>query len=273
MKKQFVYKRTEGGYGHSPLLLINLGIQHGGFVIVSADLSTLYHAVWFLSKKEEPILLSNLLTEIPAFSANDFNVEVLLEIPGYQLYPSRVMHVAMAEEWLRDLGYYDKGNVLLKDDLHDWQMANCYSVPSYLLNDIFSVLHQPYKKHYISAVMRGARPDWGEELMLADFRTSWFHVVVVRNSGLLLANTFAFQAAEDVLYYLLKICKYLKLSQSSVRLYLSGFVNRESEIYKELYKYFYVEFREADWGSTSDIPAHYFTHLNDLARCELSAEN
>jgi hypothetical protein len=103
--------------------------------------------------------------------------------------------------------------------------------------------------------------------MYVDFRPDDFTVLLVKSSRLLLAQTYTYSTPEDVVYYLLKICAQLGLSQQELQLQVSGLIDSDSALYKELYQYFLnIEFRESGWQG-NEYPAHFFTTLNDLARC------
>ena len=57
------------------------------------------------------------------------------------------------------------------------------------------------------------------------------------------------------------------MSQYEVQLSISGLVDKDSALYKELYSYFInIEFRNANW-THADHPNHFFTHLNDIVKC------
>jgi hypothetical protein len=108
-----------------------------------------------------------------------------------------------------------------------------------------------------------------------DFKTDEFSVVVVRENKLLLCQTFAYTAPEDVLYYLLKCCQQLNLSQQRVQLCLSGLIEKDSALYRELYKYFInLEFeslaKEIKLTTALTIhPEHYYSSISKLAACVL----
>ena len=108
-------------------------------------------------------------------------------------------------------------------------------------------------------------PDHG--IIYVDFRTDDFIISVAMNSKLLLARSFSYSIPEDVIYQLLNVCKQFGLSQQHVKLSLSGLIDKQSALYKEIFQYFiHVGFREATWNN-EDYPAHFFTSFNDLARC------
>ena len=106
--------------------------------------------------------------------------------------------------------------------------------------------------------------------ILVNFRNEDFTVLASANGKLLLAQTFSYSTPADVIFYLLKICQQFGLNQTQVNIHLSGLVEQESALYRELHQYFlHVEFRNAGWKApvTNESPAHFFTSLNDLAKC------
>ena len=105
--------------------------------------------------------------------------------------------------------------------------------------------------------------------LTVDFQKDNFTVIAAKGIHFLLAQTFEYVTPADVLYYLLKICQQFSLSQQELQLQLSGLIDKQSSMYNELYQYFInIEFRDANWKMINDYPAHFFTSLNDLARCE-----
>jgi hypothetical protein len=104
---------------------------------------------------------------------------------------------------------------------------------------------------------------------MACFGTQEFSVVVSRGSNLLLVQRFEYASPSDVLYHLLGICKMFSLLQEEVSLRVSGLVDKDSALAKELFQYFLdIDYRAAAWETDEEIfPPHFFTALNDLARC------
>ena len=111
--------------------------------------------------------------------------------------------------------------------------------------------------------------------MFIDFKTAEFSVVIIKSNKLLLAKTFSYATPDDVLYYLLKCCQQLNISQQTVRLSLSGLIEKDSAVYRELYKYFInLEFESlpADIKlaeALTEHPPHYFSSISKLAACVL----
>lgn len=86
-----------------------------------------------------------------------------------------------------------------------------------------------------------------------------------------LVNTYKYQFAEDVSYYLLAVRGQNNVEDIPIE--VSGFIEKESSLYAELYKYFkeivfaplppFCEYGE----NLTQYPAHYFSHLFELDPC------
>lgn len=89
-------------------------------------------------------------------------------------------------------------------------------------------------------------------------------IKVTNKNNLLSIQNYCYQTAEDVLYWLLNICTQWQIEVINVTIVLSGLIDEESSLYKEIYKYFpditfsknNVSFVEAE--KFSDYPTHYF---------------
>ena len=102
------------------------------------------------------------------------------------------------------------------------------------------------------------------------FISNYFRVLVVKGKQILLAQMYTYTAPMDVLYYLLKIGKEFQIDQQEVALVLSGFIDEDSALYKEMYNYFSdVSFKPSSVNTLSETnyPQHFFTSLNNLVAC------
>ena len=88
----------------------------------------------------------------------------------------------------------------------------------------------------------------------------------------MLVQTFSFQTPLDVVYVLLKISAEMDLNQEETPVILSGFIEKKSDIYKELYNYF-IDLRFLTLPAHSlpenQHPSHFFASLYNLATCVL----
>ena len=113
-----------------------------------------------------------------------------------------------------------------------------------------------------------------EGLLRVDILKNSFTVTAFKENNLLLAKTYHYASPADVVFYLLKICEVFNLSQEQTALQVSGLVDADSKMFRELYDYFLnTTLKPATWIDTiSGYPAHYFTSLNELTICELLQE-
>ena len=160
------------------------------------------------------------------------------------------------------------GSHIISELISEWQLYNTYAVP----DEVYKWINQKFPAarswHQYSLAVKKMNVGNNAGQLLVDFRTDDFTLLVAKDSKMILAQCFSYTTPGDVLYYLLKTCRQFSLSQKDVSLQLSGLVDKNSALYKELYLYFMnVEFRGAGWDTGSDYPVHFFTLLNDLAQC------
>ena len=163
---------------------------------------------------------------------------------------------------------------VVSENMAGWNFYNIYRLPS----DLHSAASWKFlsaKSWNIYSVLLKNISLNKDDVMIIDFKTDEFSFVVLKDNKLLLAKTFIYTSPEDVLYYLLKCCQQLNLSQQAVRLSLSGLIEKDSAIYRELYKYFInLEFGtlSADVKLAEALsvhPEHYFSSISKLAACVL----
>lgn len=97
-------------------------------------------------------------------------------------------------------------------------------------------------------------------------------VSVYKRERLQLVQTFLYQVPEDVVYYLLNICKQLNLSPEAVTLIVSGYAEDDSALLTEVKKYFlHCIMDDVPPTFTSSVfspmPVHFFSPLLKMALC------
>jgi hypothetical protein len=112
-----------------------------------------------------------------------------------------------------------------------------------------------------------------ENLSRVVFYNDKFITAVYKGGTLQLIQTFAYQTPEDAAYYLLLICKQLKVTQHEMTLHISGLIDSQSALYTELLKYFEqvnYEGIPSTYGTNGlldEYPAHYFSPLLKMSLC------
>jgi len=163
---------------------------------------------------------------------------------------------------------------VVSENVPGWNLYNVYRLPS-SLHSAISWKFLSAKSWSIYSVLLKGHASKNEEVMIIDFKTDEFSVLILKNNMLLLAKTFSYTSPEDVLYCLLKCCQQLNLTQQTIKLSLAGLIEKDSAVYRELYKYFInLEFEslsaELKLAEALAVhPEHYFSSISKLAACVL----
>lgn len=158
----------------------------------------------------------------------------------------------------------------LKDEVNEWQMCVTYALPV----SIFNLIKERFRfAEFLHAYTPSLKINNGfvaAHQIEVHFTTQQFRVLVKKNKQLQLAQAYSYKTPLDVVYYLLKISYEFALDQSEVFVILSGLIDQDSAMYKELHNYFLnLHFAQAPSFSLpeNNYPHHYFTSLYKLAAC------
>jgi len=113
----------------------------------------------------------------------------------------------------------------------------------------------------------------GIEMMVADITKDYIELVVTRGNKLLLHNTYKYENAEGLVYFILFACEQLQLNPESVSLRFAGQMDSENPAYKLSHKYI----RDTGFMARpelfiydeviSELPEHRFFSLFAQALC------
>lgn len=148
-----------------------------------------------------------------------------------------------------------------------WQVALNYSVPVQINEWLERVYGSVAVTHYSLPMLQQIRAGEEAGMILLDIGRDTCTIIAGKNGQLLLVQSYPWSVAEDILFYLLKTVETFSFSQQTTAVQVSGLVDTDSALYKELYQYFVnIELRSCNW-STGPYPSHFFTALNDFATC------
>jgi hypothetical protein len=255
------------GNGHH-VLSLRLGGKHASFAITNKSGTELYKLAYYSSEHWDENELLKLYDANPSFKNAFYEVLVSFDFPQSIFVPSSEYNLEDAELLLQTSGTTNGNENIVSELVPGWQLYNIYAVSKEIQEWVSIKFPMAKCRHQYSLHINNVNAGDPRGNLAVDFRKEMFTVVATSESNLLLAQTFEYTTLEDVLYYLLKICRQFSFSQQVVKLQLSGLIDKQSALYKELYQYFInLEFREAGWKATGEYPAHFFTSLNDLAKC------
>ena len=160
-------------------------------------------------------------------------------------------------------------NDLVQTDLvSEAGVYNAYRIPRQL--DVFLAKNFPgaEKTHLYSSLLKGQQP---ENILLVILYPERFTVLLRAENRTRLIQTYTYAGVTDVSYTLLNLSRTFGVPDIPVT--ISGLVDRDSALYKEIYQYFTSVTLAAlpDHYQYSDAirehPAHYFSHVFALASC------
>lgn len=272
MKQLFSIKTGEDKENVQPVLCLRLGEKHCCFSITDLASQELKHLAYYTADEVNETFLLKLFDANPQLSASFYQVFVCYDHPQSCLVPSNYYKQENASPLIDMMFGIQSAASVISETVAEWQMQNVYAVPKELHDAVSKKFTTGRYWHRYTVDIKNSLPANESGSFLVDLGKEDFTVMAAGNGKLLLAQTFLYSTPDDVIYYLLKICRQLGFQQERVQISLSGLVDQQSALYRELHQYFlHVDFRNATWkipaSANNETPAHFFTSLNDLARC------
>uniref|UniRef100_UPI00404B2B37 DUF3822 family protein n=1 Tax=Flavobacterium sp. TaxID=239 RepID=UPI00404B2B37 len=126
------------------------------------------------------------------------------------------------------------------DVLENSQLVNVYvpyvNITNFLL-DQFATFEYQHSSSILVEKLLALDIKNEMPIMYAHFHQSQFDVVVLQENKLVFFNSFQFQTANDVMYYLLFVAEQLNLDPNEFELNILGFMDTEHPIFKKIYTF------------------------------------
>lgn len=88
-----------------------------------------------------------------------------------------------------------------------------------------------------------------EKVMFVNVSKNTFDIVILAHKKLILSNSFSYKSKEDFIYYILFVAEQLQLNNEEYKLYFTGEISLESDLYKIVFTYiknvFFLESSQA----------------------------
>jgi len=266
--KQLFHIKFEAAEDKQQVLSLRIGKQHFTFAIANKSGLELYQLAYYSIEEWNENYWQDIMDSNPVLSDSFYEVLVAYDFSESLLVPSKEFKSEEAGALLNISYGVNSQSTIISESITGWQLYNIYSIPVEVKDWISQKFPTARFWHQYSLDVRNSIGVTEEGRLQVDFRKTEFVVIAANRNNILLTQTFEYTTPEDVLFYLLKICKQFSLSREVVQLQLSGLVDKQSSLYKELYQYFInIDFRNAQWNTGAEYPAHFFTSLNDLAKC------
>jgi len=253
------------------VLLMIIGKRHCSFAVINYLSKELMEYGYYTSNEDEEDY-KKFFEETETLNTRYYQVAIAYDADELIQIPSSVYKYEDGQVYL-DLVYGKSANTtVISENVPGWNLHTVYRLPT-PLQSAANWKFLSGKFWNIHSVLLKNHSHGSEEAMIVDFKTDELTVLALKDNKLLLAKTFSYSSPEDVLYYLLKACHQSGLSQQATKLSLSGLIEKDSAIYRELYKYFInIEFESLNGSvklneALTAHPEHYYSSISKLAAC------
>jgi Protein of unknown function (DUF3822) len=165
------------------------------------------------------------------------------------------------------------GNKMASVNLHETldvqKIENVYAVPAEIKMAMEAIFPNARASHSLCKAIQNAN---GTKLFSTVYDKE-IRIVLFKENTFMLAAYFDYTTPEDVCYHMLNACERYAVSPADVDVVLNGMIDTNSNLYKEMYKFFiqlHIEnlpekVQLAD--GFEEIASHYFSPLVKLAKC------
>ena len=197
------------------------------------------------------------------------NIVISPAFPEAMLIPNKFYHhKSSLLNSLYNLNHY----FLLNDPIAEWQLFNVYVIPVQVHKKLTEQFPFASYMHAYTPLLKIYNGFTSDHQLSAHFIGKQFRVVVKKHHHVQLVQTYTDSSPMDVVYFLLKICSEFQLPQDELQIIISGLIDENSALYKEMHRFFlHLHFAT---GTTLSLPAHdhpnhFFTSIHNLAACVL----
>lgn len=209
------------------------------------------------------------LLKIITQHGNIRNLVISPAFPEALLVPNKFYH---HKSTLLNAVFNQKHYFPLNDAIAEWQLINIYTLPILVHKKITEQLPGASFIHAYTPLLKVYNGFTAEHQVSAHFISKQFRIMVKKDHHIQLVQTYTYASPMDVVYYLLKICAEFQLPQEETQIIISGLIDEDSALYKELHHYFlHLHFATTTTLSLPEHehPGHFFTSIHNLAACVL----
>ena len=203
----------------------------------------------------------------------DFNsVKIRYNYSASLLVPEKHFQASLNEQMLSLVYGKNEEGEINNDVVALKNIHNIYRVPTSINHLLATTFSTSTSLHSTSLQINHQIAD--SSLYCIVFHES-IKVIVYHEGKLQLVQQFKYQVPNDVVYHLLNVCQQHQLNPSIISCRLSGMIVKESNLFEALYNCFldisFMDTKELKYASEefNELPSHFFSHLIELATCEL----
>lgn len=242
-------------------LSIQVNLNGLSFCILNRSTSTIEHlkSIIFKTKLSPNDILTNLKEELSSdiVFSEDFNtVQIIHQNELSTLVPKELYNSSNNADYLKFNSKILKTDYISNDELEHKPIINVYVPYVNINNYIFETFGEFIYKHtstiFIDHIL-SLNSNSNETEMHVNVSQNAMEVCVVNQNEIKLYNRFEFTSPEDFIYYLLFTIEQLNLDTETLKLQLSGRIDKDDDLYNVAYKYIrHVDFNDNKAFALSD---------------------
>ena len=170
------------------------------------------------------------------------------------------------EEILAQLFVPDKMRSCFEESCRDSEIKHIFSVPT-IVHEKLIALYPSAKFAHSTSYQVNKNND---SVLHCIIYNASIKIILFKEDQLQIVQYFNYTTPTDVCYHLLNVAERFEVAPSSIQLSLSGMIDVDSTLYKEVYKYFlHVNFPASAAVNVAQgfegLPSHFYHHLTALA--------
>jgi len=183
--------------------------------------------------------------------------------------PNTCYDAAAREAMLNDVYGFTTGAVYFTQPVANTEFSYIYRVPK-AIDDVLKNRFAEATILHTNACLIASKKEL--ELYCVIYN-SYIKCILFKGNELQIIQSYDYQTPSDVAYHLLNICNLHNILPESITITLSGFVDMQSSLYEEIYRYFLnvqMEQLPQEVDITDEIkayPTHFFSYLISLIQC------
>jgi hypothetical protein len=268
LRQLFTYRPIEAAASDT-VLALQFGDRYASYALKDRQQGQLRALGYLQMVNWDQPAFEQLMGVIDTLRTPQQGVEIAFDMENLSILPVAGYEEKKLQALHQSLFPFNNAAVFKTETMAEWQLQLGYTLPAVLLQGCLSRFPGARVRHAFKLALDYAGQSGASGKLLIDIGIETFRVLLLKNNRLQLFQTYPYATPADVLYYLLSICEAQLVSPAEVSVVLTGLLEQESALYKELWQYFmHIELREAGFlAGDLPFPQHYFTTLNDLLLC------
>ena len=125
------------------------------------------------------------------------------------------------------------------DNITEIEAKNVYVPYVNINNYLFQNFGEFEYKHHTTILLEKLiqKNNFEEKVMFVNVTKNTIDIIVLEHKKLILCNSFSYKSKEDFIYYILFIAEQLQLNNEEFKLYFTGEISLESDLYQIAYTY------------------------------------